>query len=77
MVFDIAVDDYSDAANVNFSEFAAKNDCYFNIRSAKSIESNRYVYTTDLICYKPMSVRNRQGIYKAIPENVEHLRYFK
>lgn len=76
MVFDIAVDDYSDAAHVKFSEFAAKNDCYFNIRSAKSIESNRYVYTTDLICYKPMSLRNRQGIYKAIPENVEHLRYF-
>lgn len=76
MVVDIAVDDYSDAEHVKFSEFTAKNDCYFNIRSTKSVESNRYIYTTDLITYRPMSDRNRQGVYKAIPDNVEHLKYF-
>ena len=32
MVIDVAIDEKIDAANVQFSEFHAKNDCYFNVR---------------------------------------------
>ena len=39
MVIDFAIDEAIDAANVQFSEFHAKNDCYFNVRSSHSVYS--------------------------------------
>lgn len=76
LVADIAIDEYSDAGHVTFSEFSAKNECYFNIRSTKNIYSCRHFYTTDLIDYKPMTVKDRQGRHSVIEENATHLRYF-
>ena len=60
----------------NFTEFKVNNDCYFAIYSAECRKIERIVYTTDRIYYKPLAVRNSQGTYNPIEENVVHLRYF-
>ena len=44
MVIDIAIDEDIDAENVQFSEFKAKNDCYFNVRSSTKIFCSRNLY---------------------------------
>jgi len=76
MVIDVAIDEKIDAANVQFSEFRAKNDCYFNVRSSSYIYSVREIYTSDPIIYKPVTKVNSQGGHDEIAENVEHLNYF-
>lgn len=76
MVIDIAIDEEIDAANVQFSEFRAKNNCYFNVRSSHTIYSVREIYTSDPIIYKPVTEINPQGGYVEIPDNVNHLNYF-
>lgn len=75
VVIDIAVDEYCDSSTV-FSEFKAKNDCYFIIRSSRSVYAVRYFYTTDRIVYKPFTMKNQKGTHDIISENVDHLRYF-
>ena len=75
IVIDIAVDKYCDPSAV-FSEFKARNRCYFNIRSSTAIYSERYFYTTDRIVYKPLTQKNEKGTHDIIPQNVDHLRYF-
>lgn len=76
LVIDYAFDDYCDARNVEFSEFKAKNKCYFNVRSSESIYDERTIYTTERIKYKALTTRDERGAY--IPNDVEvaHLRYF-
>jgi superfamily II DNA helicase RecQ len=76
MVLDISMDLISDPQNVQFSEFKALNNCYFNIRSSNEIFSERHIYTTDLINYKSFTIKNAQGYYEPIEDNVKHLRYF-
>lgn len=76
MVIDVAIDEKIDAANVQFSEFHAKNDCYFNVRSSHTIYSVREIYTSDPIIYKPVTEANPQGGHIEIAENVAHLNYF-
>lgn len=76
MVIDISVDEKIDAANVQFSEFKANCECYFNVRSSHSIYSAREIYTSDPIIYKPVTEANSQGGHIEISENVEHLNYF-
>ena len=76
MVIDVAIDEKIDAANVQFSEFHAKNDCYFNVRSSHSVYSVREIYTSDPIIYKPVTEINPQGGHVEIEDTVKHLNYF-
>lgn len=76
MVIDFAIDEAIDAANVQFSEFHAKNDCYFNVRSSHSVYSVREIYTSDPIIYKPVTEINPQGGHVEIEDTVKHLNYF-
>lgn len=76
MVIDIAIDEDVDAENVQFSEFKAKNECYFNVRSSKTIYSAREIYTTDTIVYKPITKVDASIGHVAIKEQEEHLVYF-
>ncbi|MBD5174171.1 MAG: ATP-dependent DNA helicase RecQ [Bacteroidales bacterium] len=76
MVIDFSIEEKSRPLDVEFSEFKAKNQCYFNVRSSEVIYSERYIYTTDRIVYKPLTILNTRGTHDLIEENVEHLRYF-
>jgi ATP-dependent DNA helicase RecQ len=76
MVIDISVLQKSDIKTVAFSEFKCKNNCYFNIRSAKQIRNNRHIYTSDTVEYRPLVTKDTQGNYKDIAETKEHLQYF-
>lgn len=76
MVVDIAIDEVIDAENVQFSEFKAKNDCYFNVRSSSTIYSAREIYTTDTIIYKPVTEASASEGHIAIPDQKAHLVYF-
>ena len=76
MVIDFSLYEKIDAANVQFSEFKAKNDCYFNVRSSEVVYTPREVYTTDRIIYKPVTTLNSNGAYDVIRENEEHLVFF-
>ncbi len=65
-------------SDFSFSKFKAKNDCYFAIfsASADNLTSERYVYTSDRISYKPFVTKNAQGLFDDIDENVSKLTYF-
>lgn len=76
MVIDFALDEVSTPLDVTFSEYKAKNKCYFNVRSAQTITSTRNIYTTDRIAYKPLVVLNSRGTYDSYDEHIVHLRYF-
>lgn len=76
MVIDFSINEKSKPMDVEFSEFKAKNQCYFNVRSVETLDSENYIYTTDRIVYKPLTSLNAQGIHSTIEENVKHLRYF-
>jgi superfamily II DNA helicase RecQ len=75
MVIDFAIDDNIDAVNVQFSEFKAKNNCYFNVRSSVFIYSSRDIYTTDAIIYNPITAINPNESHTE-KENTAHLVYF-
>lgn len=75
LVIDISLDKLSDPEHVQFSEFKAKNECYFNIRPCQQT-SIRPIYTSDRICYKPLTKLNKSGENEPIAENVEPLVYF-
>ncbi len=76
LVIDYSFGEFCDARNVEFSEFKARNKCYFNVRSSESVYEERTIYTTERIKYRPLTVRDSRGIYLPIDENVAHLRYF-
>lgn len=76
LVIDIAVNELSCPKDVEFSEFKAKNDCYFNIRSSRTAYTEREVFTTDLIDYKALTTLNQRGEHEIIGEICEHLKYF-
>lgn len=76
LVIDISTEEESKPDQDNFSEFRARNDCYFNIRNSKSVYDQRHIYTTHRIRYKPLTNRTAQGEYENIEENVAHIRYF-
>lgn len=76
MVIDFSLFEKSKPLDVEFSEFKASNNCYFNVRSSESIYSERYIYTTDRIVYKPLTKLNTKGTHDLIEENVSHLRFF-
>lgn len=76
LVIDYGFDDYCDASHVAFSEFRARNKCYFNVRSSRTVYDERTVYTTDRIRYRPLVNRDERGAFLPIEESVLHLRYF-
>lgn len=76
MVIDFGIDEFVDAENVQFSEFKAKNNCYFNVRSSRCVYSSREVYTTDRITYKPVTVIGQSGGHEEIKDTTRHLVYF-
>lgn len=75
-IFDISVAKQCEPEIVTFSEYSALNDCYFIIRSSKSLSTNRTIYTSERITYKPLVHRDEQGNYVTIEETASHLRYF-
>lgn len=76
MVIDFAIGQFCDGKKVQFSEFKARNNCYFNVRTSEEVYSSRYVYTTDRIIYKPLTHRDEQGNYITNEETSGILRYF-
>lgn len=76
LVIDISTEELSQPEEDNFSDFRARNDCYFNIRNSKSDYDQRHIYTTHRIRYKPLARRTAQGSYENIGENAPHIRYF-
>lgn len=76
MVIDISADKYADYEHVAFSKYKVKNDCYFIVRSSKSVYESRMLYTTERIKYKPFVAKNSSGKYIVNEEITSHLRYF-
>lgn len=76
LVVDYGFDDFCDARNVEFSEFKAKNKCYFNVRSSEEVYEERTIYTTERIQYKALTTRDEHGAYIPNENEVSHLRYF-
>lgn len=76
IVIDFSLTEKSNPREVEFSQFKVENNCYFNVRASENIYSERYIYTTDRILYKPLTKLNQQGTHDNIEENVTHLRYF-
>ena len=75
-IIDISIDQICNPEEVVFSKFKANNECYFVIRSSKSVYAERFLYTTERIKYKPLVERDSQGNYHNIEEVCDHLRYF-
>ncbi len=76
LVINISMAKLENNKDASFSEFKCKNNCYFNIRSAKSNRTRRHIYTTDTIKYKPLVTKDTQGNYRDIEANKQHLQYF-
>lgn len=76
LVIDISMAQLENNQNTTFSEFKCNNHCYFNIRSAKLHRSQRHIYTSDTIEYKPLVTKDTQGNYEDIEANKLHLQYF-
>ena len=76
LVVDYCFDDFCDSRNVEFSEFKAKNKCYFNVRSSEEVYDERTIYTTERIQYRALTTRDERGAYLPNEEEVAHLRFF-
>ena len=61
IVIDVSVNKYADFEHVVFSKYKAKNDCYFIVRSSKSVYVPRILYTTERIKYKSFVEKNQVG----------------
>lgn len=75
LIIDIAVMRRSGIERTSFSDYKCKNQCYFNIRSAHYNRTDRYIYTSDVINYKPLVTKDSQGLYHPLDES-KHLDYF-
>lgn len=76
LVIDYSFNDFCNSRNVEFSEFKAKNKCYFNVRSSEEVYDERTIYTTERIQYRALTTRDERGVYLPNEEEVAHLRYF-
>ena len=76
LVIDYSFNDFCNSQNVEFSEFKAKNKCYFNVRSSEEVYDERTIYTTERIQYRALTTRDERGAYLPNEEEVAHLRYF-
>ena len=75
-IIDVSIDQLCNPEEVVFSKYKANNDCYFIVRSSKSIYAERFLYTTERIKYKPLVEKDTQGNYHNIEDVCGHLRYF-
>ncbi len=76
LVIDISMAQLENNKETSFSEFKCENHCYFNIRSAKYKRSNRHIYTSNTIEYKPIVSKDAQGNHIEIEENKKKHQYF-
>jgi len=76
LVIDISMEKLEEFQNATFSEFKCNNQCYFKIRSSNIQRSQRYIYTSDNVEYKPLVVKDSQGNYEDIEENKDCIKYF-
>lgn len=76
VVIDVSINKKSNPQEVEFSPYKAYNDCYFIVRSAKNVNTERFIYTTERIKYKPLVHRDSSGNYHEITDACNHLRYF-
>ena len=75
-IIDVSIDQICNPEEVVFSKYKAENDCYFIVRSSKTVYAERFLYTTERIKYKPLVERDTQGNYHNIEDVCGHLRYF-
>lgn len=77
--YDLVID-YSSAVRgkeeYGFAKYKVKTDCYFAIFSSDILFSERTIYTTDLIRYKPVSENTANGESRDIDDTVSDLEYF-
>ena len=76
VVFDVALMRRSGLEDRSFSSFKCSEKCYFFIRSANYLHSERHIYTSDSITYQPLVNRDPQGNYIPIDERKKELQYF-
>jgi superfamily II DNA helicase RecQ/very-short-patch-repair endonuclease len=76
IVFDVSVMRRAELEEKSFSTFKCRENCYFFIRSANYIHSDRHIYTSDNITYQQLVNRDSQGNYVSISEKEKTLRYF-
>ena len=76
LVMDVSVLRRSGLENISFSDFKSRNDCYFNIRSSHYHRSQRRIYTTNVIDYRPLVIKKPNGEYEDYAERKRHLEYF-
>lgn len=76
MVIDMAVLDEIDDDRASFSEFRARNNCYFVVGRSSNVWSRRTVYTSDVIDYEPLGSTDEFGRFQEDEKTLEHLRYF-
>ena len=75
-IIDVSIDQLCNPEEAVFSKYKANNDCYFIVRSSKSVYAERFLYTTERIKYKPLVEKDTQGNYHNIEDVCGHLRYF-
>lgn len=75
-IIDISIDQICNPEEVVFSKYKVNNDCYFIVRSSKTVYAERFLYTSERIKYKPLVERDSQGNYHNIEDVCIHLRYF-
>ena len=75
-IIDVSIDQLCNPEKVVFSKYKANNDCYFIVRSSKSVYAERFLYTTERIKYLPLVEKDTQGNYHNIEDVCGHLRYF-
>jgi superfamily II DNA helicase RecQ len=73
---DIAMMRRSVVEDISFVKYQCATECYFHIRSAHYHRSDRHIYTSDTIDYKPLVDKNDQGVYIDREEEKQKLRYF-
>lgn len=76
IVIDVSVNKYADFEHIVFSKYKAKNDCYFIVRSSKSVYEPRILYTTERIKYKSFVEKESSGKYIVNETIASCLRYF-
>ena len=76
VVMDIAMMRRSVVEDISFVKYQCATECYFHIRSAHYHRSDRHIYTSDTVGYKPLVDKNDQGVYIDREEEKQKLRYF-
>ncbi len=75
-IIDVSIDQICNPEESVLSKYKANNDCFFIVRSSKSVYAERFLYTTERIKYKPLVEKDTQGNYHNIEDVCGHLRYF-